>query len=216
MSVCGNSEIRAELNKKIFLEPFREDCLNPSSYNLRVSDKYFVRKIYKDPFTLQSPDGVHRYVTPPKLMSNSTESLTELYSPGTVHKLEDGETRFVVVPAHGSIIFATMEIAGCLEGYSCEIKPRSSLNRLGLNMNVGWGDPGFVSHWGVTLTNPTNQTVCIPVGSSVCQLVFYKTSASSSYSGSYQVEGRAVGPVEHAQATWKPEHILPKPLRVLE
>jgi len=74
---------------------------------------------------------------------------------------------------------------------------------------AGWGDVGYTSRWAFTIHNNGVNTVMIPVGSEVAQIIFLKVeSETESYDGSYQDFN--VKHEEHRR-NWHHSSILPKP-----
>ena len=94
-----------------------------------------------------------------------------------------------VLPPHS---FANVEIAEIIDlpaTVYMELKLRSSLARRGMLMGCGVYDPGFHGDSGCILHNLSNETITIAAGTRICQAVFYKADAASSYDGKYNQGG---------------------------
>lgn len=70
-----------------------------------------------------------------------------------------------------------------------ELKLRSSLARRGILMGCGVYDPGFHGDSGCILHNLSNEQITLEAGTRICQAVFYKADAASSYEGKYNEGG---------------------------
>ena len=158
MILTGRQILEAKTQGRIRIEPWREDQLNPNSYNLRLGEDLAV---YTEPILdMAQPNGIEFLKIP-------AEGL--LLQPG---KLYLGRTQ-EYTETHGMVPM--------LEG-------RSSVGRLGLFVHVtaGFGDIGFCGFW--TLEISCIQPVRIYAGVAICQIFYHTVSgAYDSYdSGKYQ------------------------------
>ncbi len=141
--ILSGREIRANLGSRIMIEPYREDQLNPNSYNLRLHNEL---RVYRNTVLdmrvenfsdtlLIPPDGLE--LEPHRLYLGRTEEYT----------VTDG--------------FVPM-----LEG-------RSSIGRLGLFVHItaGFGDVGFRGYW--TLEMFCVQPIRIYPGVQICQVFYH-------------------------------------------
>jgi deoxycytidine triphosphate deaminase len=91
-------------------------------------------------------------------------------------------------------------------------KIRAKSSASGANLLVGsdalFGDPGFNSRWTLRLTNMSNTTLHIPVGSKVAQIYFHRLETELDEAPLYE---------SHRNKTaqdWSPESMLPKLIKV--
>lgn len=117
--ILTGKEILKRINKDIFIEPFDEKCINPNSYNLRLSNELAVYE--NDVLDMKKENPIKKIIIP--------ES-GYLLEPG---KLYLGRTHERT---------KTENLVPMLEG-------RSSVGRLGVAIHVtaGFGDVGFDGFW---------------------------------------------------------------------
>lgn len=142
MILSGN-EIRRLLGSKITIDPFREEQLNPNSYNLKLHDELLV---YENEVLDMRRENLSRRIRIPEeglLLERNTLYL--------------GRT---------SEFTATEGLVPMLEG-------RSSVGRLGLFIHVtaGFGDVGFRGFW--TLEMFCVQPIRIYAGVEICQIFYH-------------------------------------------
>lgn len=70
-----------------------------------------------------------------------------------------------------------------------ELKLRSSLARRGILLGCGVYDPGFHGDSGCNLHNSSEEPITLEAGTRICQAVFFKADAASSYEGKYNEGG---------------------------
>lgn len=141
--ILSGLEIKKQLNKNIYIEPFNENQLNPNSYNLRLSDELLV---YSEPILdMKTPNPTERLSIPEEGLLLEPN---RLYLGRTIE-----HTR-------------TENLVPMLEG-------RSSIGRLGLFIHVtaGFGDVGFSGFW--TLEIFCVQPIRIYAGIEICQVYYH-------------------------------------------
>lgn len=141
--ILSGREIKRQLGKNIFIEPFNEDSLNPNSYNLRLHNELLV---YNKPVLDMKEDNPYHSIHIPE--NGLLLQPGELYLGRTIEFTE------------------TKTYVPMLEG-------RSSVGRLGLFIHVtaGFGDVGFKGFW--TLEMFCVKPVRIYPGVPVCQIYFH-------------------------------------------
>lgn len=157
--ILTGKEIKKKISeKKILIEPYEENLLNPNSYNLRLHNELLVYK--KFPLDMKSPLETEKIIIP------ETGFLLE---PGTLYlgrTLEYTET-YDLVPM--------------LEG-------RSSIGRLGMYVHItaGFGDVGFRGFW--TLEISVIHPLIVYAGVQICQIFYHTVEGEiTEYkSGKYQ------------------------------
>ncbi|GET27401.1 dCTP deaminase [Prolixibacter sp. NT017] len=157
--ILSGKEIEKQLNRKIFIDPFRPEQLNPNSYNLRLHNQLLVYD--EDVLDMKSPNKVSEMEIPPEGL---TLQPNKLYLGRTLEY-----TR-------------TEDYVPMLEG-------RSSVGRLGLFIHVtaGFGDVGFSGYW--TLEIFCVQPVRIYAGVEICQIYYHTIDGEYERykSGKYQL-----------------------------
>ncbi len=156
--ILSGKEIRNQLNRSIFIEPFNDRQLNPNSYNLKLHDELMV---YEDHILdMKKPNKS-------KLLLIPREGL--MLEP---NKLYLGRTKEYT---------RTDKYVPMLEG-------RSSIGRLGMFVHVtaGFGDVGFAGFW--TLEIFVIQPLIIYPDVEICQIYYHSIDGEyDTYkSGKYQ------------------------------
>ena len=157
MILSGN-EIQKHLGTNIKITPFKNENLNPNSYNLTLHDEVMVyEEVVLD---MRKPNRVRRMTIPDEGLVISPN---QLYLGRTIEETETHN----LVPM---------------------IEARSSVARLGLFVNVtaGFGDVGFRGYW--TLEIFCIHPIRIYAGVEVCQIYYHTLEgAYEPYtSGKYQ------------------------------
>lgn len=157
MILSGN-EIKKQIGKSIWIEPFDERQLNPNSYNLRLHDQLLVYE--DDVLDMKQPHKTMQLQIPPTGLVLKPQ---RLYLGRTVEYTK------------------TVDFVPMLEG-------RSSVGRLGLFVHVtaGFGDVGFAGYW--TLEMFCINPVRIYAGVEICQIYYHSISGDYQpyASGKYQ------------------------------
>ena len=162
--ILSGREIKRQLGKGLNIYPFREEQLNPNSYNLKLGNELLV---YTEPVLDLKEDNKYRLISIP-----TTGCLLlpgELYLGSTIERTE------------------TNNFVPMLEG-------RSSLGRLGLSIHItaGFGDVGFKGRW--TLEMSVVKPIIIYPGIEICQIYYHSIQGKhfsydgGKYQDSYKVE----------------------------
>ncbi len=154
--ILSGLEIKNQLNKNIFIEPYDESCLNPNSYNLKLHNKLWV---YDEEYLDMKKEHKIKEITIPEegLMLEQGK----LYLGRTVEYTE------------------TKNFIPMLEG-------RSSIGRLGLYIHVtaGFGDVGFKGYW--TLEIHCVEPIKIYPNVEICQIYYHSIQGEyEEYRGKY-------------------------------
>jgi dCTP deaminase len=141
--ILSGLEIKKELNKKIFIEPYKPELLNPNSYNLRLHNKLLVYTQF--PLDMKTPNPTKEIIIP-------EEGL--LLEPGNLY------------------LGRTLERTAT-KGYVPMLEGRSSIGRLGMFIHVtaGFGDVGFEGFW--TLEISVTHPLVIYPGVEICQIFYH-------------------------------------------
>ncbi|MFA7567711.1 MAG: dCTP deaminase [Alkalispirochaeta sp.] len=157
MILSGRS-IEAQLGKKIIIEPFSRNQLNPNSYNLRLDSKM---RVYDSNVLDMRVENTSREITIP----------------------EDG----LLMTPQQLYLGRTVEYTAT-DGFVPMLEGRSSIGRLGLFVHItaGFGDVGFKGYW--TLEMFCVQPIRIYAGVEICQVFYHTIEGDyDAYnSGKYQ------------------------------
>lgn len=156
--ILSGMEIKKQMGKSIFIEPFDEKKINPNSYNLSLNNELLVYE--NDILDMKTPNSTTKITIP-------EEGL--LLEPG---KLYLGRTNEHTKTDH----------------YVPMLEGRSSTGRLGLFIHVtaGFGDVGFSGFW--TLEIFCVQPIKIYPNVDICQIYYHTIDGEYSLynSGKYQ------------------------------
>jgi dCTP deaminase len=136
-------EIKKQLNKNIFIEPFCEKQLNPNSYNLKLFNEFLVYE--NEVLDMKLPNACKKIIIP-----------------------DEG---FVLQP-NKLYLGRTLEYTRT-ENYVPMLEGRSSVGRLGLFIHItaGFGDVGFAGYW--TLEIFCIHPVKIYPNIEICQIYYH-------------------------------------------
>ncbi len=141
--ILSGKEIERQLGKRIHIEPFNQDQLNPNSYNLRLHNELLV---YRN-----------------RALDMRKENLSEqIVIPPAGLELEPNRL----------YLGRTVEFTST-DGYVPMLEGRSSIGRLGLFVHItaGFGDVGFRGFW--TLEIFCIQPIRIYAGVQICQVYYH-------------------------------------------
>jgi dCTP deaminase len=157
MILTGSEITNAVHSGRIVIDPFDPDCVNPNSYNFKLSN---VLKVYDD-------------------------AVLDVRRPSNARAIHIPATGYVLEPRR-LYLAATIERIGS-EHYAPTYAARSSVARLGMfiNLSAPLGDIGFVGCWTLQLyaINP----VRVYPGMRIGQMMFWQPKGEIQlYEGKYQ------------------------------
>lgn len=171
--LLSDRDIRAAVAaKRIVLEPYDPEMVQPSSIDVRL-DRYF--RVFEN----------HRY--PHIDPAVDQPDLTRLVEP-------EGPEPFVLHPGE-FVLASTYEIVTLGDDVAARLEGKSSLGRLGLltHSTAGFIDPGFSGHMTLELSNVATLPIKLWPGMKIGQLGFFVLSSpaefpygSSRYGSRYQ------------------------------
>jgi dCTP deaminase len=171
--LLSDRDIRDELEaKRVALEPFDPDMVQPSSIDVRL-DKFF--RVFEN----------HRYphIDPAEDQSDLTREVAA-----------QGEEPFILHPGE-FVLGSTLEVVTLPDDVAARLEGKSSLGRLGLltHSTAGFIDPGFSGHVTLELANVANLPIKLWPGMKIGQLCFFRLSSpaehpygSAKYGSRYQ------------------------------
>ena len=158
MTVLSDKDIRKELEEgDLEVEPVDlEKQLQPASLDIRLGTEITEFK--------------HKY-GPPLSYSDYIEEEMQTY--------EITDDKSIVISPGAFFLIDTLENIKIPNYLGCELRGRSSVGRLGLEIHscAGWIDPGFEGDIVLEISNNSPRAVEIKPGMRIGQLVFYDLSS---------------------------------------
>lgn len=156
--ILSGLEIKSRLGKDIFIEPYREEQLNPNSYNLCLHHELMVY----------------------------TDQVLDMRKLPQTQKLDIPEEGLVLEP--GRLYLGRTAEYTRTDTCVPMLEGRSSIGRLGLYIHVtaGFGDVGFAGYW--TLEMHCIHPIRIYAGVQICQIFYHSIEGEYTQykSGKYQ------------------------------
>ncbi len=219
MAVLSKPEILRHLKAgNIVIEPFNEDNLANSSYDVRLGKYFYRQNAIKHTQTLNP--FWEKSVTE-RLYSKLEQAIpvSELRSKlNPFHNLSSKDKVILVAP-NETILSHTIEFIGGKNGsdnlpaLTSEMRARSSLGRIGIAVCkcAGWGDVGYVNRWTMEITNFSTVIIPLVVGMRVAQIIFHEVKPISELD-QYHQKGKYQNSLSlrKLKESWRPEMMLPK------
>jgi dCTP deaminase len=155
--VLSDTDIRKQLDKgRIVINPFEENCLQPSSVDLHLDGNFRVFHNSRYPFIdVRQPQ----------------EDLTELVT-------VDDDKPFILHPGE-FVLGCTVEMVKLPDDIVARLEGKSSLGRLGLliHSTAGYVDPGWEGQLTLELSNVANLPITLYKSMKIGQISFLKMSS---------------------------------------
>jgi dCTP deaminase len=159
--LLSDRDIRAELGlKRVVLEPFDSEMVQPSSVDVRL-DRFF--RVFEN----------HRY--PHIDPAENQPDLTRPVEPV-------GREPFILHPGE-FVLGSTYEVVSLPDDIAARLEGKSSLGRLGLltHSTAGFIDPGFSGHVTLELSNAATLPIKLWPGMKIGQLCFFRLSSPAEH-----------------------------------
>ncbi len=214
--VYSNREIRDAIARgHIVFHPYIDEHIAGSSVDVTLGYWYYrtERKISSGFYNPFDEKDVGRYFDGPH-----HAELHEIWADENDRKLFDGippDHPIIVIQPGERILAHTHEFIGIKAPGTSTMQARSTWGRNGVAvcLDAGWGDPGYINRWTMEIYNMNqHESVVLPVGERIAQLVFYHTGPVDgeykSISGKYQTDTSK--DVKMLVRDWRPEQMLPR------
>jgi len=159
--LLSDRDILSEIDaKRVALEPFEPEMVQPSSIDVRL-DRFF--RVFEN----------HKY--PHIDPASDQPELTRLVEP-------DGDEPFILHPGE-FVLGSTYEVVSLPDDVAARLEGKSSLGRLGLltHSTAGFIDPGFSGHVTLELSNAATLPIKLWPGMKIGQLCFFRLSSPSEF-----------------------------------
>ncbi len=147
-------------NKRVAVEPFDVEMIQPSSIDVRLDRMFRVFENHKYP-----------HIDP----SIEQADLTRLIEP-------DGDDPFILHPGE-FVLGSTLEVVSLPDDLAGRLEGKSSLGRLGLltHSTAGFIDPGFSGHITLELSNVATLPIKLFPGMKIGQLCLIRLSSPADH-----------------------------------
>lgn len=216
MAVYSNTQIKQAINYgHIILHPYKEANIAGSSVDVTLGHYYFrtERAIDKTIYNPFDEVDVNRYFGKVQKAIPHKKWCDEMGA----KPLKGIPLNHPVIPIGPGerILGHTHEFVGIKAPGTSTMQARSTWGRNGVSvcLDAGWGDPGYINRWTMEIYNMNmHETVLLPVGERIAQMVFYDTGpVDSEYkklSGKYQTSDSF--DLNKLIREWRPEQMLPR------
>lgn len=153
--ILSDGDIKKELKKKLVIDPFDEECVQPSTYDVHLSNQF-------------------------RVFSNHEITCIDLKKKQAVTRLVEIEAKgkFILHPSE-FILGSTVERFEIPNDLAAKIEGKSSLGRLGLvvHATAGYIDPGFKGHITFEISNLNTVPIVLYANMKVGQVCFFRMSS---------------------------------------
>ncbi len=217
MGVYSNTQIRQAIKEgHIVLHPYNDKNIAGSSVDVTLG-YYFYRLERPSEGGFYNPfdeKAVKSYFRGGPYHAEPHEKWVKQHGRQLFKNIPPKHPIIVLRPGE-RILSHTHEFIGIRAPGTSTMQARSTWGRNGVSvcLDAGWGDPGYINRWTMEVYNMNQyESVVLPVGERVAQMVFYETGpVSSEYtklSGKYQ--SRPSQDLQTIIKTWSPEQMLPR------
>lgn len=219
MTVYSNREIhQAIADGTIVCTPFDADHVAEASLDFTLGH-YFYKQEFEEDYRVYNPfdaADVARYFKGP-LEAVTHQEWCQKFGYAPLNNIPPDQPIIVLRPGE-RILAHTHEFVGIrARGGAAQVLSRSTWGRNGVAVcfDAGWIDPGYINRITLEIYNLNmHESVVLPVGERIGQLVFHKTGLVEGGYGSGQrgVSDKYQTGDDLAQiiASWRPETMLPR------
>jgi len=200
---------------EIIIEPFTNDNLSTSSYDVTLGEWYYREQNLKDEwlspiYNMYSKEMVER-------VWGKNPDQAKPYSwykdHGIILENIGLDEKIIFINPGETILAHTNEFIGGVNHVTTMMKARSSMGRNFINVCscAGWGDIGYYNRYTMEIkNNSTKYKIPLIVGRRIAQIIFFDTEGiiNKSYNdtGKYQTSNN----IEELKINWKPDLMIPK------
>lgn len=150
------------------IEPFREQNLQPASYDLTLGSEWIVPvRLPAEEQPLDSKEGLPGYAQ----RRYTAESFT-------INSMQNPDVSGTAPDSAPFVLGHVEETIRLPDNITAEVKGRSSIGRLGvIPHTAGWGDPGFEGQLTLEFVNLSPNPIELHTGDRIAQVVFSETAS---------------------------------------
>lgn len=214
MALSDKNILKHKKLGNIIIDPFREDNLATSSYDISLGEYYFREQKAEDEmriYNIYSKKHTERvWGGEPYRAKRAKDVLREYELEGI-----NDDDRVILIGPGETILGHSEEFIGGLNTITTMMKARSSMGRSFIEVCkcAGWGDVGYINRWTMEITNNSKHyMIPLVVGRRIAQIIFfevgpilkndYRKSSGSKYNNSLDFA--------ETKKSWEPSMMLPK------
>jgi len=176
VGLLSDKKIKEYVKKGIIkIEPFDENSVGPSSYDVRLGYRF---RIFKNR-NIEAID-IKNYKENFLFRKENKDEIIESYTTSDLIILKNPEKYIVIHP--GEFILASVyEYIELPDNIAAQIQGRSSIARLGLiiHTSAGWIDPGYAGHLTLEIINVNKMPIKLYPLIKIAQIQFFELEEKS-------------------------------------
>ncbi len=197
----------------IVIDPFHTQQLGSNSYDVRLGSHIWRRRMqHQNQTSHLHKDGSTGF---------QNEHVVELGPQMYLNMYERCDEQIYLGP-HERVLAHTEEFIGGtvdkkrIYAVVAHMHAKSSTGRYGITTNLcaGFGDVGYINRWTMEIANLDPVGKVLPVGMLIAQIEFSRVAVPRKIYGTDHGYYQAGADVVAVREAWRPEMLLPKPLKV--
>ena len=196
----------------ILIDPFREDNLATSSYDVSLGEYYFREQKPNDDmriYNVYSKKHTERvWGTEPSKAKRAVEILKGIELEGI-----SDDDRVILIGPGETILAHTIEFIGGQNTVTTMMKARSSLGRSFIEVCkcAGWGDVGYTNRWTMEITNNSGHyAIPLVVGRRIAQIIFFDVGEIRKHDYTKTGKYQNMNDFDQIKNSWEPGMMLPR------
>lgn len=200
----------------IVIDPFHTQQLGSNSYDVRLGTHIWRRCLQKHIQTTNPTKGIIS-----TSQNEHSEYVVELGPQMYLNMYEQCDEQIYLGPNERVLAHTEEFIGGTVDkkrtyAVVAHMHAKSSTGRYGITTNLcaGFGDVGYINRWTMEIANLDPVGKFLPVGMLIAQIEFSRVAVPRKIYGTDHGYYQAGADVVVVREAWRPEMLLPKPLKI--